>query len=290
GVYVEEVPSLVKPIAPVATSIAGFVGVCPDQIIMAEENPEFDPTKPRVDIRSLYVPDKDKPEKGLTINPQVFVDNSPEKGLKPYKVPVDEKDPTKGLKINPELFDLKPDQAPNSKFVPWIFPAKPDLRALAKKVEDKKPKTGEKRTNDEAIAQLKDLQAAKEDLAREQAHEQMGDMAAPHHPVLCTSFSDFTKSFGSFSANPDQNKLAHGVYGFFRNGGTRCWVMRFNDLDSLKAPEAMAPFETVDEIALVAAPGIDDPVVQANTVDHCTNMGDRFAILDCRRDVGALDA
>ena len=45
GVYVEEVPSAVKPIAGVSTSTAAFVGVVPDKITMAEENPDFDPTK-----------------------------------------------------------------------------------------------------------------------------------------------------------------------------------------------------------------------------------------------------
>src|SRR5262245_55448429 len=37
------------------------------------------------------------------------------------------------------------------------------------------------------------------------------------------TFGDFTKADGS--AN-DNNLLAHAVYGFFNNGGTRCWVVR----------------------------------------------------------------
>src|SRR5215471_10411985 len=45
GVYVEEVPSAIKPIAGVSTSTAAFIGVVPDQITIAEENPDFDPTK-----------------------------------------------------------------------------------------------------------------------------------------------------------------------------------------------------------------------------------------------------
>src|ERR1700684_1076722 len=44
GVYVEEVPSLVKPIAGVSTSTAAFVGVVPDQLTIMEENPDYDPT------------------------------------------------------------------------------------------------------------------------------------------------------------------------------------------------------------------------------------------------------
>src|SRR4029077_7938018 len=45
GVYVEDVPSAIKPIAGVSTSTAAFIGVVPDQITIVEENPNFDPTK-----------------------------------------------------------------------------------------------------------------------------------------------------------------------------------------------------------------------------------------------------
>ena len=42
--------------------------------------------------------------------------------------------------------------------------------------------------------------------------------------VLCTTFSDFVRAFGDFSLDPGQRQLAHAVYGFFDNGGTRCFV------------------------------------------------------------------
>ncbi len=41
---------------------------------------------------------------------------------------------------------------------------------------------------------------------------------------LCTNFSDYRKHFGSFSADPELSKLANAVYGFFHNGGSRCFV------------------------------------------------------------------
>jgi phage tail sheath protein FI len=46
---------------------------------------------------------------------------------------------------------------------------------------------------------------------------------------------------------------------------------------------ALKNFATVDEIAIVAVPGALDPAVQTAVVDHCENMGDRFAILDGQR-------
>jgi phage tail sheath protein FI len=77
-----------------------------------------------------------------------------------------------------------------------------------------------------------------------------------------------------------QNQLAHGVFGFFNNGGTRCYVMRYPDMGALRDPQNLAPLEAIDEISLVAAPGITDAGVLSNIVTHCTNMGDRFAILE----------
>lgn len=39
GVYVEEVPSAVKAIAGVSTSIPGFIGIVPDKIHLVAKNP-----------------------------------------------------------------------------------------------------------------------------------------------------------------------------------------------------------------------------------------------------------
>src|SRR5277367_1437930 len=44
GVYVEEVPSTIMPIAGVSTSTACFIGMVPDSIEIPFENPSFDPT------------------------------------------------------------------------------------------------------------------------------------------------------------------------------------------------------------------------------------------------------
>jgi len=166
GVYVEEVPSAVKPIAGVSTSTVGFVGVVPDTISVPASNPSAS-------------------------------------GDPSAKPPV-----PKGVSVSS----------------PTLAPSKT--------------------------------------------------------PVLVTNWSEFTKSFGDFSTDPGQSQLAHGVYGFFDNGGTRCYVMRFASLTDLQALTALAPFEAIDEIALVAAPGISDTQVQTNLLSHCSNLKSCFAILD----------
>jgi len=109
--------------------------------------------------------------------------------------------------------------------------------------------------------------------------------AAAGEVKLCTNFGEFKKYFGDFSTNDDQRKLAHAVYGFFNNGGTRCYVMRGEELSDLQEPTALEPFEAIDEIALVAAPGISDETVQTNLLNHCTKTTDRFAILDSKEEV-----
>jgi uncharacterized protein len=119
-------------------------------------------------------------------------------------------------------------------------------------------------------------------------------------PRLITNWTQFTKQFGDLVGdsaidgvtveNPEidegHRRLAHAVYGFFNNGGSRCYVVRikptsdplgFNptDLDA-----ALRALEAIDEIALVAAPGMIDESVRIKLVEHCRAIGDRFAILD----------
>jgi uncharacterized protein len=108
------------------------------------------------------------------------------------------------------------------------------------------------------------------------------------HPQAINSWTEFTQKFGTIqTAN---QILAHAVYGFFNNGGTRCWVTRIGaageDLE-----RALEQFEAIDEIAIVAAPLPHDVTpdalnaAQAALVAHCQKMEDRVAILDSGRDI-----
>jgi len=110
---------------------------------------------------------------------------------------------------------------------------------------------------------------------------------------LCTSFGDFKRYFGNpdvgaFSTDSGQNTLAHSVFGFFGNGGSRCFVVRILDLTQMDA--ALDKFAAVDEIAMVAAPGVVDAGARASIMTHCENTKDRFAILDGPKDVKPTDA
>jgi uncharacterized protein len=116
----------------------------------------------------------------------------------------------------------------------------------------------------------------------------LGEITVDYYPQsvsegeikLCTNFSEFKKFFGNFlPPNGDiqgQNTLAHGVYGFFRNGGTRCYVTWITG--ESKVSGVLEAFEAIDEITIVAAPG--NLALRDDIKDHCEKMGDRIAILD----------
>lgn len=111
-------------------------------------------------------------------------------------------------------------------------------------------------------------------------------------PKLITNWTQFTQAFGGLvgdsavaktnDPNPmideGHQRLAHAVYGFFNNGGSRCFVVRIKD--STELDDALRAFSTIDEIALVAAPGITDDSSRDKIVSHCSQTADRFAVLD----------
>ncbi len=133
--------------------------------------------------------------------------------------------------------------------------------------------------------------------------------------VLITNWSQFVKTFGDFKDCSEH--MAHAVYGFFNNGGSRCFVVNVgapadaapvkvaaSDKKDDKAPVVAAVggggrdglfigrdggpgartglkcFDEVDEIAIVACPGQTSPAVQDALLSHCETRKDRFAILD----------
>ena len=122
-----------------------------------------------------------------------------------------------------------------------------------------------------------------------------------NEPILCTNWSQFTKHYGDFQ---NSEYLAHAVYGFFNNGGSRAFVLNVGTMEDAgkgdkdaKKPASKAALyigsdngpgtrtglkalEDVDDVNIVCAPGQTDPVIQDAVLSHCENMRYRFAILD----------
>jgi phage tail sheath protein FI len=112
--------------------------------------------------------------------------------------------------------------------------------------------------------------------------------AAALTPRPVNSWTEFTQGFGDIQqAN---QYLAQAIFGFFNNGGTRCWVIRIGNAgDDLT--QALENLESIDEVAIVAAPLPQDTAAQALNaaqealVTHCQKLEDRVAVLDSSRDI-----
>jgi phage tail sheath protein FI len=116
-----------------------------------------------------------------------------------------------------------------------------------------------------------------------------------------TSWGQYVKLFGDFvgeSSSPavttatpavttSQRHLAHAVYGFFNNGGSNCYVVRIATKDDLDA--ALASLAAIDEIAMVAAPGLVGATDYSKLIAHCEGLKDRVAILDSVESDSAFD-
>ena len=228
GVYVEEVPSAVKPIAGVGTSTAGFIGIVSDPLaqplsrIVNEAIGTGDGTKKAFDLKNYPV----QTDGGFEMR-------------------------VGGVKADATLSNNA-----TSKVSQVTFKDAP---------ADKGAITGD--------------------------YTPAFSPVAAGVPKLCTNFTEFKNSFGDFSGNKDHRNLAHAVYGFFNNGGTRCYVMRIGAASEIS--KYLPKFEAIDEIAIVAAPGITDKNSRSELDTHCRiRTQDRFAIFDCDEAVessGSLD-
>jgi uncharacterized protein len=113
--------------------------------------------------------------------------------------------------------------------------------------------------------------------------------ASVNEAVAINNWTQFRTRFfpkdsaGNVKRDAQWTNLAHGVYGFFQNGGSRCYVVNIGDGASLAgAGEAVGLdiLERIDEIAIVAAPGYTDPAAYDALKTHCEKLKDRVAILD----------
>ena len=97
--------------------------------------------------------------------------------------------------------------------------------------------------------------------------------------VAINNWSQFLREF--VRDGDKGTDLANAVYGFFLNGGSRCYVV------NTKADGAIAgkgrgldALAAIDEIAIIAAPGRTDTGSQNALLDAAESLKDRVAILD----------
>jgi len=214
GVYVQEVPSAVKPIAGVSTSTAAFIGVVPDAL--------------------------DQPLANVVIA-------KGDGATTAFTVP--------GYPLNTTLAQVKDDAGDAATL------ANDDTHKTSSATFATAPAKGSNITLMTKFAPV-----------------------AAGTPKLCTTFSDFKKFFGDFSSDQKHSYLAQAIYGFFNNGGSRCYVMRVVQEGDIQ--KFLTNLEAIDEISIVAAPGLaQDDATGKNTrtqlIAHCAvQTQTRFAIFD----------
>lgn len=107
--------------------------------------------------------------------------------------------------------------------------------------------------------------------------------AHPNEVVAVNSWSHFLRDFAGEETT--STPLSHAVYGFFQNGGSRCYVVNVGRDRPISGKGGLELLEQVDEIAIVAAPGYTDPGSYEALIAHCEKMRNRVAILDAPAEV-----
>lgn len=116
--------------------------------------------------------------------------------------------------------------------------------------------------------------------------------AHPGEAYPVNNFSEFLREFSADDAAA--TPLAHAVFGFFQNGGNRCYIVNIGNEPSIagggSGRRGLQLLEEVDEVAIVAAPGYTDPASHDALLSHCEKLRDRVAILDAPATVKSMDA
>lgn len=116
--------------------------------------------------------------------------------------------------------------------------------------------------------------------------------ARQNEAVAINNWTQFVREFVPEQAS--STPLSHAVFGFFQNGGRRCYVVNVGGGKSIvgsgRNRAGLDILEQIDEVAIVAAPGYTDAASYDALLTHCEKLEDRVAILDAPEAVPSLDA
>lgn len=106
--------------------------------------------------------------------------------------------------------------------------------------------------------------------------------AFTNQPRAINNWTEFLKEF--YAEGNTSTPLSHAVYGFFLNGGRRCFVVNVGPNNPASGGGAnrtgLQLLEQIDEVAIVAIPGFSDAASYDAALSHCEKLQDRVAILD----------
>lgn len=108
--------------------------------------------------------------------------------------------------------------------------------------------------------------------------------------VAINNWPAFIREFGQ---DGDSTPLSHAVFGFFLNGGGRCWVVNVGEGRGVSSVGAerrgLELLEEVDEVSILAIPGFTDIASYDAAIAHCEKLRNRVAILDPPTELSSLD-
>jgi phage tail sheath protein FI len=106
------------------------------------------------------------------------------------------------------------------------------------------------------------------------------------------NWSHFVREFVP-QAGGASTPLSHAVYGFFLNGGARCYVVNVGHGKPVtgtgRERAGLQVLEQLDNISIVGAPGYSDQASYEAVISHCELLKDRVAILDPPEQVDNID-
>jgi phage tail sheath protein FI len=101
-------------------------------------------------------------------------------------------------------------------------------------------------------------------------------------PRACNNWSEFVKYYFPDGSSP--TNLAYAVYGFFMNGGGRCYVVNLGKGGTVagdaRKGTGIHALNAYDEPSMVLAPGYTGAADYRALIDHAEKYEDRVAILD----------
>lgn len=107
----------------------------------------------------------------------------------------------------------------------------------------------------------------------------------------CSNWGEFCKYY--VKEDSKSTDLSSAVYSYFNNGGGICYVLNIGSSGTIagdvRNKSGLYALETIDEIAIVAAPGFSDVGSQEALLSHCEKMQDRVAILDAPQVIENVD-
>lgn len=323
GVYVEEVASARQPIAGVGTNTVAFIGIVPDVVYIPRASGRYNPVKagetaaaqatsaaasvgrgasgpiniPALEVKAGTAAEAENAKKAA-------LDEATAKRQAAAAAGGDTTALDRAVtRAQADLERATAAKAEADRNLAQARAAAPAADGVQAETED----LAYESTAPDAAFVLKDPKPEDHPEERPYYFEEVQVQAPEFATKLCTNFSEYAAQFGDFSGftpgaatdnphaslrfkplSPGHHMLTHAVSGFFRNGGTRCFVARVKSEAGLK--NALERFESIDEVAILAAPGL--PKSKANwdqLLGYCEHQDHMnvFGILDSPGVLGA---